>query len=278
MKHFIAILMVFALCLGTAYAAEWPEGTSPAKPYKGVQESDLDKVMGYMLDYPKVGDPAELYCDTLYIYLPREDVELGKNTMKVIDENGEYISVSFDDTDHVRLYKLDDETLSDLMWGSGVCIEILLPVSLGLSDQNLVLLEAGCFTAKDGSISNPVLVENLPDNQSWHPIIEGDYGVAKLRYAAADSDPVKDAYSYKANPGAGDVVRFDVVLGGDAAYAVLESEDGSVTFEEDTVDETGSVTATLNSDDFHWEIMFMDAGGEILDYLEFDRSLLEWQD
>ena len=131
MKHFIAILMVFVLCLGTAYAAEWPEGTSPAKPYKGVREADLDKIMGHMLEYPKVGDPAELYCDTLYIYLPREDVALGENTMKVLDENGEYISVSFNDADHVRLVPLDEETLSDLMWGSGVCIEILLPVSLG---------------------------------------------------------------------------------------------------------------------------------------------------
>ena len=277
MKHFIAILMVFVLCLGTAYAAEWPEGTSPAKPYKGVREADLDKIMGHMLEYPKVGDPAELYCDTLYIYLPREDVALGENTMKVLDENGEYISVSFNDADHVRLFPLDEETLSDLMWGSGVCIEILLPVSLGLSDQNLVTFEAGCFTAKNGSISNPVLVEGLPEEQSWRPVIGSDYGVGKLRYTGAGVDPATD-FSSKANPGAGDVVCFDVTLGGKAVYAVLESEDGSVAFDVSSVEENSTICAPLTSDDFHWGIMFMDANDEVLDYLGFDRSLLEWED
>lgn len=277
MKHFIAILMVFALCLSTAYAAEWPEGTSPAKPYKGVREADLDKIMGHMLEYPKVGDPAELFCDTLFIFLPREDVALGENTMKVLDENGEYISIPFNDADHVRLYPLDEETLTDLMWGSGVCIEVLLPVSLGFSDKNIVTLEAGCFTAKDGSISNPVLVEDAPENQTWRPVIESDYGLGKLRYASADVDPKKD-FSYKANPGAGDIVCFEVVLGGDAKYAVLESEDGSVTFEENPVDESGIVVGTLNSDDFNWTILFMDEDDEVLEYLDFDRSLLEWED
>lgn len=277
MKHFIAILMVFALCLGTAYAAEWPEGTSPAKPYKGVAEADLDKTMGYMLEYPKVGDPAEVFCDTLYIYLPREDVALGENPLKVSDEDGEYISIPFNDADHVRLYPLDEEMLNDLMWGSGVCIEVRLPVSLGFSDKNIVTMEAGCFTAKDNNVSNPVLVEDAPENQTWRPVIESDYGIAKLRYAAAGTDPKKD-YSYKADPGAGDLVCFELVLGGDAKYAVLESDDESVVFEDNPVYEDGIVTGTLASDDFNWTVLFMDENDQVLDYYDFDRSLLEWED
>ena len=277
MKHFIAILMVFALCLSTAYAAEWPEGTSPAKPYKGVGEADLDKIMGYMLEYPKAGDPAEVFCDTLYIYLPREDVALGKGTMKVLDEDGEYISLAFDDADHVRMFPLDEEMLNDLMWGSGVCIEVRLPVSLGFSEKNIVTMEAGCFTAKDNSISNPVLVEDAPENQTWRPVIESDYGVAKLRYIGADADPKND-YDYKADPGAGDRVCFDLVLGGDAKYAVLESDDESVVFEDNPVYKEGTVTGTLASDDFNWTILFMDEDDQVLDYYDFDRSLLEWED
>ena len=49
MKRLIAILMTCLMLAGAAQAAEWAEGTSPARPYLGVPAVDLKTHIGYML-------------------------------------------------------------------------------------------------------------------------------------------------------------------------------------------------------------------------------------
>ena len=77
MKKFLATLLILMLFAGSAQAAQWPQGRGPGKPYEGTVEVNLNKTMGYVLLYPRAGIiPAENFCDTLTIYLPREDIKL----------------------------------------------------------------------------------------------------------------------------------------------------------------------------------------------------------
>ena len=80
MKHMIALLLAAMLAFtGGALAATWPEGCSPERPYEGLPKVDLNEKMGYMVMYPKAELPAQRFCDTLFLFLPREDIELPKS-------------------------------------------------------------------------------------------------------------------------------------------------------------------------------------------------------
>ena len=264
MKRLIAILLTCLMLAGAAQAAEWAEGTSPARPYLGVPAVDLKTQIGYMLAYPKARNAAEHYCDTLYIYLPREDLSLGEGRLSVMTEAGEWTGVSFADAERVRLYPLDEETLADVRWGGGIGVEVWLPVSLPLGESAWIEMEDACLVPEDGAT-----LEGLPKgSEPWRAVVEGEYGVGGLRFThEGDGAPLSQ-------PAAGDLVKFDLQLGGDATMAAVESANGSVTCAEgDSFTESGEVVLRLEDDDFKWTIYFMDDAGNAVDVLDFDAAM-----
>lgn len=60
----------------------------------------------------------------------------------------------------------------------------------------------------------------------------------------------------------GDIIQFDLVMGGDAAYAVLYSDDGSVVFDVMEFTESASVTGTVVKDSANWGVVFLPETGE----------------
>ena len=271
-----AMLLALALLSGTALAAQWPEGRSPSKPYSNKPEVDLNEKMGYIILYPRDRNrmAAYEYCNTLEIYLPREDIEIGTGALRLyqLPQGGgaavEAASVAFG-SDATRVRPLSEEELQGLMWGSGVCIEITLPVSLEFGGSYYVTMEEGCFTANHGAVVSPAIT----NPEAWVPVLTGDYGVSGLRYSAPPAEDGQEAPAegYKAVPEKGDIIRFDVVLGGEAAAAVIYSVNDSVYFENIEYEQSGAVQGVVTGDDLKWGVVFLNAAGEVLDAIDLEN-------
>ena len=308
MKRLIALLMACALACGAvAYAAEWGEGLGPAHPYAGSPEADLGKIIGFILLNPSEQMPAQGFCDTLHIYLPREDVALGSGLLHVYNDAGEVESVDFADERSVVLRPMTEEELTSLIWGSGVCIDIFLPVSLNIGERYYVNMDGGCCTAAGGA------VESFPiDGQTWVPVVTGEFGVNGLYYswrvqpeappveelpeaetsegaeaetseapeAGTPAEPAEAAQMpeeiistgvRKAHPEVGDVITFELVLGGHAKVAVIYSENNSVYFPEPEQTASGTVTGLVIGEELDWGVVFLDERGEVLSLVKIDR-------
>ena len=179
----IALMAALAMMMTAlpVQAAEWKEGLGPQQPYAGVPEVDLTQTMGYIMLYPRDKMPAEHFCDSLNIYLPREDIARGTGELHLYDDEGEVYSVSFGDESQVQFLSLTEEELNGLMWGGGTNVSIKLPVSLEMKKHYYVLMDEGCFTASNGG------VVSLPVNKegAWVPVVNGDFGVQNLAYRKA---------------------------------------------------------------------------------------------
>ena len=285
MKKLAAMILACMLCLTTAYAAEWTDGLSPAKPNPLVDEVNLDEMMGYIMLFPNGKLPAERYCDVLEIYLPREDLERGEGVLKLFDADGEVESIDFTDEDRVEIRPLEEVELPRY-WGGGSCVEVHLSRSLQFGKNYYVLMDEGCFTASEGKVKNPPIASN----EAWTPVLNGEYGVSGLYYGAplpqpeaeeeADTEKAEKAeetpepteipfeegpVEVKLDHEVGDTVHFRLVLGGDAKLAVLFSENDSVLFETQQFTESCNVIGTIADPDLDWGVVFMDAEGKILD-------------
>ena len=239
-----------------AMAAEWEAGLSAARPYPNVPEADLSASMGYVMTYPDQNIPAERYCDVLEMYLPREDVVAGEGTLTVYDEKGKVMEVSFADEGVVEIRPLEEQELESLMWGGGVCVEIHLPQSLRFDDAYYVLMDEGCYTAADGAVSNPAITSE----EAWRPAVSGEYGVSGFKYVNADGQTT-------GSPAAGNAIEMELVLGGDAASAVIYCEDDSVYFDPIEYTESGAISGEVTADSANWGVVFLNADGEVLDVL-----------
>ena len=274
--------LILAACLmsaTTVYASGWENGLSASQPYAGVPEVDLNETMGYIMLYPREKMPAEGYCGTLEIYLPREDIQAGSGKLTVFDRDGEYTSVDFSDPSAVSIRSLTEEEMEGLMWGGGTCVEIHLPVSLDLRGSYYVNMDGGCFTAADGKIAS--LAVNKKD--TWVPVLNGSFGINSLYYSAADIDiehetgdflpteaeESKEPVEYILDPKKGDMVTFDVVLGGDAKAAVVFSENGSVEFTQMEFKSSTQARGYITKDDVSWGIVFLNENGDVLNVFDF---------
>lgn len=279
MKKLVALILVCMLvCMATAYAAEWAEGLSPAQPYSGVPPIDLEETMGYMTMYPNANKNivADCFCDVLEMYFPREDLVLGEGTLTLYDEAGEVAVIDFANPDSVEIRPLEEVELDGLLWGGGSCVEIHLPVSLKFDTAYYVLMEENCFTAADGKVTNP----QISNVEAWIPQVVGDYGISGLYYSApveipaGEDDGEEEApaepedVEYKIVPEKGDVITFDLRMGGDAKYAVVYSENDSVAFDDLEYTESGIVKGSVISDELDWGVVFLDENGEILDIVD----------
>ena len=282
MKKLVALILVCLLCMATtAFAAEWAEGLSPAKPSNLKPAVDLNTTVGYWLPFPRSGLPAERYCDVLELYMPNPDVALGEGTATLWNADGEVAKVDFADPDQVEMRDLEEEELEIMHWGSGVCIEMHLPVSLAFGETYYVTMDEGTITSNGGKTKSMQIpyTDQLPlEEQYWTPSVTGDFGVGGLYYSAAPAEPtdeeeeaaepaVEAPAEPKLKPAKGDVVNFDVVLGGDAKTAIMYSENNSVYFETLEYTENSHVTGTVTEDDVRWGVVFVDEAGQPVDYL-----------
>lgn len=245
-KIAVLALAMLLICAVTAQAAQWEEGLSPSRPYANVPEVNLNEQLGYMMFFPNAMAPAEHGCQTLFIYLPREDVKAGDGTFFLYAQEGdEVFSAPMSDPAVVTQREATEEELDSLLWGSGTCFEIVLPRSLQLGSSYFVNLENGAMVTESG-------VENFQvgDRDAWTFSVEGDYGVSAVAYAEGK-------------------VNFELTLGGDATQAVAYAFDDSVFFTETMFSESGTVTGTVNSDTPHWGVLFLDAQNNELNLVEF---------
>ena len=290
MKRLFALVLVCLLCVSSACAVEWADDLGPDQPLPGVRKLDLTKEMGYEYMYPKPGLEVQYFCNVLEIYLPREDVELGEGHAHLYDSTDtEVADIDFANPDQVELRVQQESELVAKKWGSGVCIEMHLPVSLKINEGYYVLMDLNCFTAGENKVSNYDLV----DKTQWTPVLTGDYGIASLFYFAPPA-PAEDGEAEaveateeaveenpfdkpmvaeapveaeelgepKYNPVTGDRIHFDLVLGGDAKTAVVFSENDSVFFEQLEYTESCPVTGTVTKDELDWGVVFLNEKDE----------------
>lgn len=278
MKKLVALILVCLLCVATtAYAAEWAEGLSPAKPSNLKPEVDLKTTVGYWLPFPRSGLPAELFCDVLELYMPNPDVVLGEGTVTLWDADGAVATMDVTDPTQVELRQLEESELEIMHWGSGICVEIHLPISLSFDKAYYVTMDEGTLTSNGGKTKSMQIpyTDQVPlEEQYWTPSVTGDYGIGGMYYSAAPAEAAAEdeaaeeaAVEFITNPATGDVVNFDIVLGGDAKVAVVFSENNSVYFETLEFTETSHVTGNIASDDVSWGVVFLDENSEVLDYL-----------
>ena len=276
MRKIIALILACMLLMSVAHAATWGEGLGPAKVYEGSVEVDLAKVFGHIMKFPQLKFPAEHFCDVLEIYTPREDVALGEGMLRLFDENGEVTSVSISDPDAVQLRQMEESEMEGLIWGSGKCVEVHLPVSLRLGGDYYVTMDAGCLTAAEGTVLSPAVDDrDLKDSKGnifkgWQPIVVGDWGISGLYYSApaeaADGEeaPADAPVEYKLKPEVGDTVTFDVVLGGEAVTAVIFSENDSVRFETPEYSESGTAVGVVTGEEVDWGVVFLNENGDVI--------------
>jgi hypothetical protein len=301
MKRLLAMVLICLLCGTGALAAEWAEGLGPEQPLPGVPKIDLSKEMGYDYTYPSAKLKVKYFCNVLEIYLPREDVELGEGHAHLYDSTDtEIVDIDFANPDQVELRVQQENELVAKKWGSGVCIEMHLPVSLKFNESYYVLMDLNCFTAGENHVSN----YDLTKKDQWTPAMEGDFGIESLFYftppappeeeegeeteaveeeteeavegnpfdksMASDAEaPVEEVLGEpKYNPVTGDKVHFDLVLGGDAKTAVIFSENDSVLVHQQDYTESSSVTLTITKDDLDWGVVFLDEKDEVIQVIK----------
>lgn len=195
MKKLIALVLAALMTLsGACFAATWPEGCSPSKPYAKLNEVDLTQTMGYIMLYPREKLPVNQFCDVLEIYLPRDDIERGTGMLHLYENIPgeknpvEVCSMDFSSEDSVEIRPLNEQEMNSLMWGGGYCVDIHLPKSLEFGDRThsyFVLMDEGGFTAANGSVK----AIGITSDEAWHPIIGGDYGISGLYYLDAPYVP-----------------------------------------------------------------------------------------
>lgn len=277
MKKLIALILVCLICATTAYAAEWREGLSPAKPSTGSDEKDFSKSLGYLIAWPQTKFPALRFCDVLVIYMPRDDVALGEGKITLCDSEGEIAVMDCSDPVQVELKPLEESELEDMMWGSGSYMMVHLPVSLEFDKSDYyVMMDEGVLYDPANGVKSPA----MPKSSNWHPLLQDEFGVSRLYYAkgqAADDDEEEaekkaEEVEYTYLPTVGDTVTFDLKLGGSAKEAIIYSENDSMYFSPYQFTESGTVTGNVIGDDVNWGIIFLDEDGKQLDQLTMKKN------
>ncbi len=240
-KKVLITAIALSMAVMPVQAAEWKEGLGPEKPYSGVPEIDLNENMGYVMTYPRDKMPAEHFCDALEMYLPREDIVRGSGEVSISDENGVIYTGHFENPDEVDIRPLTETEMEGLMWGSGTCVSIKLPVSLDFGKTYQVNMDEGAFTAANGAVTNlPIKGEG-----NWTPVLTGDFGIANLSYRRAVEEEAdgqtEDGTAEEETNGVSEAVEINT--GG--AAATDSSSSGSTG--SDAADMFASLNAVSNS-------------------------------
>lgn len=268
MKKVLAILLMVMLLAGVAFAAEWTEGRSPSKPYLGHPEADFSRSIGYIMRFPNVKVGEKGYCDHLTVYLPREDVTIGRGQVKVYEDghSGAVASVDFRDAGSVVQRAMTEEELDSLLWGSGVAFDVYLTESLPVGRDYHVTMDSGCICTEDKKLSNPA----LKGSDAWNFSVTGEYGVQNLYYASYNAER-KTTGSKHIQPTAGDRVSFKLVLGGEAKTALLYCADKSVSFDQTMFTESGTYVGSVRANEVNFGVVFLDENLSTVGYVDLSR-------
>ena len=114
-----------------------------------------------------------------------------------------------------------------------------------------------------GELENPT----IGGTDSWRFSVTGDYGVNLMEYRRP-LDAEGEYENEVTEPQAGDEVRFDIVLGGEATSAVLYTDGNSVSFDSTLIKSSGEVVGKVNSANPYWGIVFLNAQGEAIMEME----------
>ena len=260
----VFVLVVLMLCAGMAQAAEWRDGLSASQPYVGVRPVDLNEHLGYMMFYPSANMKAEYACQRLFIYLPREDVRAGSGMLYLcsVEDNQQIWSTAMNNTAVVEQRAITEEELNGLLWGSGTCFEVVLPKSLEFGKNYFVNMERNCIVSNDGKVDNP----EVGGTDAWSFTLEGAFGVSGMEYRRMQPDGTY--LEGITNPQAGDQIRFDLVLGGNATMAAVYAFNG-VDFQTTSYTVSCEVLGTVEAEFPMWGVMFLDAQGNEVDRVEF---------
>jgi len=239
-KKALMTAIALSMVIMPVQAAEWKEGLGPEKPYSGVPEIDLDENMGYVMTYPRDKMPAEHFCDALEMYLPRVDIVRGSGEVSISDENGVIYTGHFENPDEVDIRPLTETEMEGLMWGSGTCVSIKLPVSLDFGKTYQVNMDEGAFTAANGAVTNlPIKGEG-----NWTPVLTGDFGIANLSYRRA-VEGEEDGEETEETSGVNEAV--EITPGTAAADTGSAAETAAETTGSDATDMFASLNAVSNS-------------------------------
>lgn len=264
MKRIITIaLTTLLLCTGIACAQGWGDGLGPSKPYSGNPEVDLDTQMGYMMFYPSEKWPeamrAQNACQRMYVYLPREDVNVAEGTFYLYTSDGKLQFELPMNSDTVIERPIKESELDSLMWGGGTCFEIVLPRSLEVGQSYFINMTEGAIVS-EGGVKSPT----IGGKTSWQCTLYGDFGVSGMEYTRPKE---KNASVTKAQ--AGDQIRFDLVLGGAAVEASVYGHDDTVDFLKTHYDESGEIVGDVLADNPEWGVIFLDMWGNQVGQVEF---------
>ena len=131
----------------------------------------------------------------------------------------------------------------------------------------------GGFLGADDSAQGGFL--GADDNTGGYIITDDtapvDTGLAPVPTPVPTPAPPTSYTQYVAKPDAGDIVHFDLVMGGDAVYAIPYSENGSVEFETVEFDHSTHVTGTVIKDEVAWGVVFLNAEGDYIQAFELGR-------
>lgn len=190
MKQLMALILVLALLMsGAALAAQWREGLGPEQPYSQSPRINLNNTVGYIVMFPRGNKLALGFCDTLEMYFPREDIQIGTGMLHLYEKlaggDQEVCSVDMSDRRSVTLRNMTEREMERIMWGSGVCVQVRLPKSLEFGNtihHYYVFMDEGCVTAGSrGDLKSP----QISKDDAWQPGVDGTYGVSGLYYVDA---------------------------------------------------------------------------------------------
>lgn len=158
--------------------------------------------------------------------------------------------------------------------------EVYAPVVEGLDGQMIQSVGAGGLPGTEDSTGEFVGAED-GEGILFAEEGAGDFSVVDESLLNDDLAPAPTptpaplppaSYTeYVVRPDAGDIVHFDLVMGGDAAFAIPYSENGSVEFENVQFEESTHVVGTVIKDDVAWGVVFLNAEGDILNAFELGR-------
>lgn len=256
----LLVLCLAAMLLGSiAFAAAWDEGLGPNKPYVGTPEVDFNETIGYMMFFPINGSNIDVRVDTLTIYMPREDVDIAEGTLYLYrngDQLAEEIAVS---AETVTVRPMLEDELEALMWGCGTAFDFKLADPLEINSNYLVQLTEGAIVSDGYAAVSPAIAgedawvfntvtANYIEDLSYNRLVEG-----------------KDVPEQVDTVAVGDFASFDIVLGEDAAYAVIFANAGLIVPSANYFEANAAATVNFPANGtVEWGVAFFDAEDELV--------------
>jgi len=268
MKRILIACFIMILLCTTAYAAEWPEGLSPQKPYTGTPEVDFQKTIGYMIMSPVKGSTVIPGTDMLSIYLPRMDVETGSGEIVVYNRtqgSKETIAVS---AETMAARPMEESELQAMMWGSGTVFFVMLEKGLEPNCEYYVEMSEGCIVSPDYEAVSP----EIKGKTKWYFNTNTKNIIEKMRYFREVDGKQTNIKAEEVREG--DKVKFSIKMDEDAAIAAVYFDTGRIALDVSYYTENSEAVVTFpESGVVKWGVVFIDANGGVVGNAAFTTNV-----